>query len=119
MHPVERLKILLDPARLAVAGALAVEPATTDALTERTGLDRRPVLDALGALSSAGLVDTEDGGYRLDHDALRDIAQELATVELPMDPSIGYGMTDDERVVLSRFSMAARCTRYRATAPSG
>ena len=103
MHPVERLKILLDPARLAVAGALAVEPATTDALTERTGLHRRPVLDALGALSAAGLVDTEDGGYRLDHDALRDIAQELATVELPMDPSIGYGMTDDERVVLSRF----------------
>lgn len=103
MHPVERIKQLLDPARLAVAGALAVEPATSDALTERTGLDRRRVLDALGVLSAAGLVGFDDGTYRLDLEVMRATARELATVELPMDPAIGFGMTDAERVVLSRF----------------
>ena len=39
VHPVDRLKVLLDPARLAVAGALAGGPATSDTLIARTELD--------------------------------------------------------------------------------
>jgi DNA-binding transcriptional ArsR family regulator len=106
MHPAERMKCLLDPTRLAVAGTLAsgdIERMTVDHLTVRTGLDRRNVLDALGVLTAAGLVDNSTAGFQLDVAALREIARELAEVELPMDPFIGFGMTGDERKVLSRF----------------
>jgi DNA-binding transcriptional ArsR family regulator len=106
MHPIERLKCFLEPARLAVAGALAsgeVERTTVDQLVIRTGLDRRNVLEALGALTAVGLVDDSTDGFQLDVAALREIARELAEVELPMDPFIGFGMTDEERKVLSRF----------------
>lgn len=103
VHPVDRLKVLLDPARLAVAGGLAGGDATSDELATRTAMPPRQVLDALGALAGAGIVEQRDGTYRLAVDELRSIARELATVELPMDPAIGYGMTDDERLVLSRF----------------
>jgi hypothetical protein len=48
-------------------------------------------------------VTAEGDSYVLDLEVLRHAARELAIVELPMDPSIGYGMTDEERVVLSRF----------------
>ncbi len=100
MHPVERLKCFLEPARLAVAGTLAsgeVERMTVDHLTTRTGLDRRSVLEALGALTAVGLVDDSAEGFQLDVAAVRAIAIDLAEVELPMDPFIGYGMTDEER----------------------
>lgn len=106
MHPVERLKCFLDPARLAVAGTLAsgeVERMTVDHLVTRTGLDRRNVLEALGALTAVGLVDDSTDGFQLDVAALREIARELAEVELPMGDFIGFGMTDEERKVLSRF----------------
>ena len=98
------LTLLLDVDRLAIAGALAVGPRTTDELIESTGRDRRVVLAALGDLRAAGLVTANDAGaYTLDHQALRDAAQEAADIEIPMDPAMGYGMTDDERLVLERF----------------
>lgn len=106
MHPVDVLKQLLDPARLAVAGALAGGDScrlSVDELVEQTRRDRREVVEALGALRASGLVAADEGGYRLALDVLRDLGQELAEVELPMDPIIGFGMTDDERLVLSRF----------------
>ena len=103
MHPVDRLKSFLDPDRIAVAGALALGPSTSAELADHTGLSGRDVLDALGALAAAGLVDDADGTYTLDVGSLRGLARELATVELPMDPAIGFGMSDEERVVLSRF----------------
>ena len=104
MHPVDVVKHFLDPERLAVAGSLADgHAATVDELVTRTGLGRRDVLEALGALTGAGLVVVVDGTYRLDLSALREIARALATAEVPMDPVIGFGMSDDERLVLSRF----------------
>jgi hypothetical protein len=105
VHPVELLKNFLDPNRLAVGGALAAldAPATADEIGERAGLARREVLDALGALCAAGIARSDPAGYQLDRAALLAAAKELAEVELPMDPVIGYGMTEAERVVLSRF----------------
>lgn len=106
MHPVDALKNFLDPSRLAVAGALArtdAAPSSVDALAGSTGRAERDVLEALGALRAAGLVEQSAGGYRLDLDALRELGRRLAEVELPMDPVIGFGMTDDERRILSRF----------------
>lgn len=97
------LTLLLDVDRLAVAGALATGPMTTDRLVESTGRDRRTVLTAIGDLRGVGLVVTDDDRYRLDLDALRDAAKDAAEAEIPMDPVIGFGMTDDERQVLARY----------------
>jgi hypothetical protein len=97
------LRVFVEPDRLAVAGALVVEPLGVDELSERTRRDRRAVLAALGDLRAAGLVTVKDGAYAFDEAALRAIAQAAAEIELPMDPTIGYGMTDTERTVLERF----------------
>lgn len=103
MSTVARLKLLLDPDRLAVAGALACSARTTEDLVAATGLDRRRVLEAIGALRAAELVTTEESTHRLDVEALRAIAADLVEPALPMDPAIGFGMTDDEREVLARY----------------
>jgi hypothetical protein len=104
MHAVERLKNFLDADRLAVAGALVVVvDRSTAELVAATGLDGRRVLEAIGALRSAELVTSADGRHRIDVEALRRIAAELVEPDLPMDPVIGFGMTDDERDVLARY----------------
>ena len=96
--------LLFDRTRLAVAGALAARSHTTAQLVEATGLDERSVLVAVGDLRSAGLVRAEpDGVYALDDEALGAAARAASAVEVPMDPVIGYGMTDDEQLVLARF----------------
>lgn len=98
------VSLLLDPDRLAIAGALAARSMTTDELIEATGRDRRTVLTCVGDLRHVGLVTADDEGeYVLDSNALRDLAREQAEAEIPMDPAIGYGMTDDEREVLGRY----------------
>jgi hypothetical protein len=106
------LRLFLEPDRLAVAGALVVEPLGADELSERTRRDRRTVLAALGDLRAAGLVTGKDGVYVLDEVALRAAAQAAADVELPMDPTIGYGMTDAERAVLERFFSGRVLTEF-------
>lgn len=97
------LSLLLDPDRLAVAGALATRARSTDELVAATERDRRVVLAAVGDLRAAGLVAPDGDRYTLDHGALRERAAEAAEVEVPMDPVIGFGMTDDERRVLERY----------------
>ena len=95
---------LLDIDRLAIAGALAVNDRTTDELVAITDHDRKSVLAAIGDLRAVGLVIANDGGvWSLDGDALRTAAQSAADIDIPMDPVIGYGMTDDEQLVLGRF----------------
>lgn len=76
---------------------------TSEELAGATGRDVRTVLDCIAQLRGAGLVTAADEGYRLDPIALRAAAREQADAEMPMDPAIGFGMTDDERVVLERF----------------
>jgi hypothetical protein len=103
MNAVERLKNFLDTDRLAVAGALVGGPKTTTELAAATGLDARRVLEAVAALRTSTLVTSGDLGHHLSVDALRDIAKSLDDPELPMDPVIGFGMTDEERDVLARY----------------
>lgn len=97
------LRLFLDSDRLAVAGALAVRPMDSDELATATGRDARVVLSALGDLRSSGLVRLVDDRYALDRDAMRDAALAAAEIEIPMDPVIGFGMTDDEGRVLERY----------------
>lgn len=103
MRLPDAFSLLVDPDRLAVAGALAVQPYTADELVERTARDRRTVLTALGDLRQAALVTVDGDTYALDVGALRGLAREAAEDALPMDPTIGYGMTDAEREVLERY----------------
>lgn len=103
MTPLELLRLLLDHDRLAVAGVLAARPMTTDEVVAATGRDRRVVLTAIGDLRAAGLVTTDDDRYSIDPAALRVAAKTAAEQDLPMDPAIGFGMTDEERAVLARY----------------
>jgi len=69
-----------------------------------TSLDRKVVLTVVGDLRSVGLVTADDAGvYSLDDEAIRLAARQSADIEIPMDPVMGYGMTDDERAVLGRY----------------
>lgn len=97
------LRLFLDVDRLAVAGSLAVRSMTTDELVAATGRDAKVVLSLLGDLRSSGLVVHVDGVYELDEAALRSAAQAAAEVEVPMDPVIGFGMTDEEQQILGRY----------------
>lgn len=103
MRGLDVLLLLADTDRLAVAGALATRARTADQLVESTTLTRRAVLAALGDLRAAGLVTERDGAYALDRSALRAGAQDATEAAIPMDPSIGYGMTDEDRSVLARY----------------
>ena len=103
MTPLELMRLLLDHDRLAVAGTLASRPMTTDDLVTATGRDRRVVLTAIGDLRAAGLVLVDGEYYRIDPVALRAAAKQAAEQELPMDPIIGFGMTDQEGAVLARY----------------
>ncbi len=96
-------KLLIDVDHLAVAGVLAARDASTDELVVATGRDRRVVLESLGELRSAGLVTATGDRYALIVDVLRSAAAELTDLDVPMDPIIGFGMTDDERLVLGRY----------------
>ncbi|MFK8023460.1 MAG: DUF2087 domain-containing protein, partial [Ilumatobacter sp.] len=103
MNATERLKLLLDPERLAVAGSLAVAASSTDDLVESTGIEQRRVLEAIGELRAAAFVVDDAGTHRLDVAELRSVAAQLVDPDLPMDPTIGFGMTDEERAVLARY----------------
>jgi hypothetical protein len=113
--PFDLVRLLLDHDRLAVAGVLAARPATTDAVVDATGRDRRVVLAAIGDLRAAGLVTVEGDRYAIDGAALRAAAKAAADQELPMDPVIGFGMTDDERRVLARYFSGRTITEIPST----
>lgn len=103
VSPEELALLFLNEARLAVAGALVVNADTAVDLVERTGLSKRAVLGALGDLRTAGFVTAEDGVYSFVASALPSAARGLRPPPAPMDPSIGYGMTDDEKSILGEY----------------
>ena len=120
MVDASSISTLLDPVRLRVAGALVGMTRTSDELAEETGLDRRDVVQAVGALRLAGLVEDADGSYTLPIARLHELAGHWSDAQLPMDPYIGYGMDDAERAVLSRFFQGrtlAEIPSVRANAP--
>ena len=103
MGAIDDLLLLTEPDRLAVAGALATASRTTAELVAVTGLAERAVLTALGDLRASALVVADGNAYRLDVEALRELARAVTEASIPMDPAIGYGMTDEERVILDRY----------------
>jgi hypothetical protein len=112
--PADLLRLLLDPDRLAVAGALASREMTTKEVVDATGRSQRVVLTAIGDLRAAGLVAVGGEDYAIDTAALRDAARAAADLDVPMDPIIGYGMTADEQAILRRFFSGRTLTEIPA-----
>jgi hypothetical protein len=121
VDPTDLLKLLVEPRRLAVAGALAAAegPITSADLARRASVGRREVLDVVAALVAGGLAHrTDDGRYALHPPAWRSVAARVATVTPPPAPTIGHGMTADERVVLGRFFEGTTLREIPATRSS-
>jgi hypothetical protein len=114
MTPAELLRLLLDPDRLAVAGALASRPMPTKGIVDVTGRSERVVLAAIGDLRAAGLVAVDGDCYGIDAAALREAARAAADLDVPMDPIIGYGMTEDEQTILRRYFSGRTLTEIPA-----
>ncbi|MDX1658753.1 MAG: DUF2087 domain-containing protein [Nitriliruptorales bacterium] len=95
-------KLLLDPERLAVVGAVATERRTVEDIVEHTGIDRRVVLETIAALVDGHLATEEEDGYQLDRQALVEVAQRLPQ-PAPAAGAVFHGMTEAEREILSRF----------------
>lgn len=112
MDPLDLLRLLVDPARLAVAGVLAAADAPLDgtALAERAGTDQRTSLEVVGALLEAGLATRTHDGFVLDHAGWRALAEAAADEPEPPAARIGHGMTSDEQEVLARWFEGHRLT---------
>jgi hypothetical protein len=103
------LRLLLDPDRLAVVGAIARGPRSIDDIVAATGVERRTVLETVAALDAAGVL-AEGEHARLDPTALRELAGRLPQPD-PPDARVLQGMTAAERDVLVRFFRGDRLTR--------
>jgi hypothetical protein len=73
------------------------------------------VLAAVGDLRAAGLVGVDREQYGIDTAALREAALAAAELDVPMDPIIGYGMTEDEQAILRRFFSGRTITEIPAS----
>lgn len=112
---MELVKLLLDPARLAVIGALALRPRTVDEAAAHAGVDHRVALETVAALRDLGAVLEEaPGSYRLDPGALRGLARQLPQPEPPAS-EVFHGMTAAEREILTRFFVGDRLTEIPAS----
>ena len=113
MDPIDLLRLLVDPARLAVAGVLAAAERPLDGtqLAARSGTDRRTCLETVAVLLDAGLVTRRATGFELDAAAWRELAADVALDPTPPDERIGHGMTADEQEVLGRWFEGHHLTR--------
>ena len=99
-EPLDVLRSLLDPVRLAVVGAASSGDVSVTGLAERLGIPPKAVARAVGDLRGVGLLD--EGGA-LDQDALRAIAQSLPSPGGPTGQPVAGPWTSDEAAILGRF----------------
>jgi hypothetical protein len=107
VHPLDLLRLLLDPDRLATVGAIVQRPRTSAELASLVGRPSAEVLRTLAPLVQAGLVRREGAGYHLDVEAWRAVAQDLPR-SAPPSPRVAFGMTDEEADLLGRFFVGDR-----------
>jgi len=102
VDPLDLLRLLLDPDRLAVVGDVVAVPRTSAELAARHQRSAEDVLRTLAPLVQGGLVHHRDGTYHLDTDAWRAQARELPRTT-PPSPRVAFGMTEEEGEVLARY----------------
>ena len=105
LSPTDYLRLVLDPVRLAVLGRAAVGAVIIDELAGELGIPERRVLEAVGRLREAGLLDDR---FRLRRGVLREVAARLPRAEPPADSVVGGEWSAEEAEVLSRFFSGSR-----------
>lgn len=113
MGPLDLLRLLLEPVRLAVVGDLVASPRTSAEPAARHDLPAEEVLRTLAPLVQEGLVAAESGAYHLDVAAWRDVARALPR-SAPASPRVAFGMTARESEVLGRFFHGDRLSELPA-----
>ncbi len=114
MDPLDLLRLLLEPLRLAVVGDLVAAPRTSAELADRHGLPPEEVLRTLAPLVQEGLLGTaDDRTYHLDVGAWREVARRLPR-SAPASPRVAFGMTAGESEVLRRFFRGDRLSELPA-----
>jgi hypothetical protein len=106
--PDELLRVLADPERLQIAGALAARPRSPDELSKELGLPPARVRRHLARLSAAGLaaVDAERRTYALVPETLREAALEVGP---PREAGLALGAVyEEEEAVLRSYFRAGR-----------
>ena len=97
---IDFFKTLVDADRLRIAGLLGVEPQGVVQLAERLQLKPNTVVTHLERLSSAGLVQEQDGSYRLDKKALEALARRNLAGQRPIPKVEPFdGEAFDQKVV--------------------
>jgi hypothetical protein len=113
MDPLELLRALLDPDRLAIVGTLARGAETSAGVARLVDRPTDDVVRTLAPFVQAGLVRREGPRYHLDEAAWRSVAQELPQAS-PPSPRVAFGMTADEAQVLGRFFRGERLVELPA-----
>jgi hypothetical protein len=113
VDPLDLLRTLLEPSRLAVVGAIAGRSLDADAIASRTDVDRDEVIRTLAPLVQAGLVARHADRFAVVDEAWRAIAHRLPRAA-PPDPRIAFGMTDEEATILARFFSGQRLVEVPA-----
>lgn len=108
MDPYDLLRVLLDPTRLAVVGAIATRERTPADVADLADTDERTVLETLAPLLADGLVVSEDGRYRIDQVVWREVARQASPPPTPADERLYLGMTEDEAQIIARFFRGGR-----------
>jgi hypothetical protein len=108
--PDDILRALADPERLAIAGALARDDASSAQLAERLALPVSRVRKHLNRLTATGVARLNDDRrtYRLDPETLRWAAEQVGP---PREAGLALGAAnDDEEQVLRTFFRNGRLT---------
>jgi hypothetical protein len=111
ISPTDYLRLVLDPIRLAVLGRAAVGAVLVDELAAELEIPERRVLEAVGRLREAGLLDER---FQLRRRALREVATRLPRAEPPADSVVEGEWRAEEAEVLSRFFSGSRLTEIPA-----
>ena len=101
------LGLLADDERLQVVAALALGARTAAEVAAATGLDVPTAGRALARLTSGGLVEQDDGGYRLIRERFRDAFESL---DRKAPPAVESGLGDDADRVLRAFLRDGKLT---------
>lgn len=111
--PLDLLRAVADPVRLATLGASVAGPVSIDSLAEHLGVPRKEISEAIGFLRGPGFLD--DTG-RLDLDVLRSVAEEIPPRHTRSQKPIEGPWTADEAELFGRFFDDGRLLSLPASA---
>lgn len=110
--PTDYLRLAVDPVRVAVLGRAVIGPIHPEELAADLHLPARRVLEAIGRLREAGLLDED---YCLDRTALQRVAESLPQAEPPAAGVVEGPWSSDEAEVLRRFFSGSRLREIPAS----